>query len=91
MRDWRGRKKKKEQRILRCVVKNECEFSHTPDDGKGCCFFCQVEGKQKSVCILFLCKEVEAMCCGDGRCSYHKLLCEPIRKTVHFPSCFVAL
>lgn len=38
--------KKKEQRILRCVVKNECEFSHTPDDGKGCCFFVRWRGNR---------------------------------------------
>lgn len=83
-------KKKGAAHIKMCCEKWVWIFTHS-GWWKRLLFFCQVEGKQKSVCILFLCKEVEAMCCGDGRCSYHKLLREPIRKTVHFPSCFVAL
>lgn len=32
------RKRKGAAHIKRCVVKNECEISHPPDDGDGCCF-----------------------------------------------------
>lgn len=58
-----GGKKKGAAHIKRCVVKNECEISHAPDDENGCCFsrwrgnrnlMCDVQRGRGDVCVVGL-------------------------------------
>lgn len=64
MQERKGSKKKERKKravhIKGCVVKNECEFSHAPDDGNGCCF-ARWWGKKNNRRCVFVCsyKEVE--------------------------------
>lgn len=53
MREGRGRRKKKKEavHIKRCVVKNECEISHAPDDENGCCF-ARWRGNKNRMCDM---------------------------------------
>lgn len=49
----RKKRKKGAAHIKGCVVKNECEFSHAPDDGNGCCF-ARWWGKKSDLCVCFV-------------------------------------
>lgn len=51
------RKKKGAVDIKRCVVKNECEISHAPDDENGCCF-ARWRGNINLMCICWCAKRL---------------------------------
>lgn len=52
MREGERKGKRGAVHIKRCVVKNECEISHAPDDGSGCCF-ARWRGNRHLMCICW--------------------------------------
>jgi len=54
MQEERGRGGKGTAHIKGCVVKNECEFSHAPDDENGCCF-ARWWGNRNLTCVFCCC------------------------------------